>query len=93
MLDANWSLARVAFDKIPAVSFARNGEARQRRYERVAEALLAKDPSFPVENCNYDLQDWAFSRYNISLFPLSFYDFPFALLSIAEVETLLSIES
>ena len=85
--------AQVAFDKVPRVNFARHEEARIARYERVAEAVSTKNAAFPIENNNFEQRTWAFSRYNISLFPLSFYDFPFSLLSFDEVGSLLSVEN
>ena len=93
LLNENYEAAQTALEKIPRVKFARNMEARQARYERVSQAVLTRNSSLPIENQNYELSTWAFSRYNISLFPLSFYDFPFTLLSFEEVETLLSFEN
>lgn len=79
--------------RVPELLFARMGVERSTRLERIISAIDRKDTHFPLSNDLYARRSWMYTKYNVNLLTLSFYDFPFSIISHEEILMLHSIEN
>jgi len=81
--------ASAQFRRIPHVKEARHNEFRLHRQDDLGRAILQKNRKFPLSKPSSGPDHlWYFQDYNLCLMTLSFYDFPFTVLSQAEVDAL-----
>jgi|AGTN01.3.fsa_nt_gi hypothetical protein len=84
----NFQSAEAEIEKVKSPGFAHRLEERETRLSTIKEAIVRRDGTVSLENTNYDRAAWLYTRFLPNFMTLSFYDYPFSVISEDELASL-----